>query len=163
MFQNLRKGQNIYVLYKNDPRIEIGEVDSVGIPTPQFAANQYQQYQPPMQKNCIDIKVKLNDQIIDLQKLPAEGSIADFGSNGMVISTNKDAILQEIELMRTNSQKILDSVERHKQNVEQCTRLIEELNPHLKREAELRKQIETLTSELSSVKTQLSEVLNNQK
>lgn len=163
MFQNLRKGQNIYVLYKNDPRIEIGEVDSVGLPTPQFAPTQYQQYQSPVQKNCIDVKVKLNNQIIDLQKLPAEGSIADFGSNGMVVSTSKDAILQEIELMRTNSQKILDSVDRHKQNVEQCTRLIEELNPHLRQEAELRKQIETLTSELSSVKSQLSEVLNNQK
>ena len=163
MFQNLRKGANIYVLYKEDPRIEIGEVESVGIPTPQFAANQFQQYPSSMQKNCIDIKIKLNDQVIDLQKLPADGTIADFGSSGMVVSTSKDAVLQEIELMRTNSQKILDSVDKHKQNVERCTRLIEELNPHLRREAELRKQIETLTSELSNVKNQLSEVLNNQK
>lgn len=163
MFQTLRKGQSIYVLYRNEPRIEIGEVESVGIPTPQFSATQYQQYQAPMQKNCIDIKVRINEQIIDLQKLPAEGVIADFGSSGMVVSDSKDAILQEIEIMRTNSQKILSSVDKHKANVESCTRLIEELNPHLKQEAELRKQIDALTSELSAVKSQLNNVLNNQK
>lgn len=163
MFQNLRKGQNVYVLYRNEPRIDIGEVESVGIPTPQLSAAPYQQYQSTMQKNCIDVKIKINDQVIDLQKLPAEGNIADFGTSGMVVSESKDAILQEVELMRTNSQKILDSVERHKANVEQCSRLIEELNPHLKQEAELRRQIAQLTSELGTVKKQLTEVLDNQK
>lgn len=163
MFQTLRKGQSIYVLYRNEPRIEIGEVESVGIPTPQLSAAPYTQYQPTMQRNCIDIKVRINEQVIDLQKLPADGIVADFGTGGMVVSESKDAILQEIELMRTNSQKILDSIDLHKKNVERCTRLIEDLNPHLKQEAELRKQVESLTNELVSVKNQLSEVLNNQK
>lgn len=163
MFQTLRKGQNVYVLYRNEARIEIGEVDSVGVPTPLLQATQYQQYQPALQKNCIDVKIKINDQIIDLQKLPADGIIADFGTSGMVVSDSKDAILQEVEIMRTNSQKILDSIDKHKSNVERCTQLIEELNPHLKQEAELKRQIEFLTNELSAVKGQLSDVLNNQK
>ncbi len=160
MFQSLRQGAPLFILYKNDePRLEVGEVVSVGIPTPQFNANYQQSNQYMPAKNVIDIKVKINDQTIDLQKLPADNVIADFGNNGMVVATNKDSILSEIEAVRTNSQRIIDSVDKHKKNIDICTKLIEELNPALKQELERNKEIDTLKSEVSGMKTLLTELL----
>ena len=163
MFQNLRKGQSLYVLYKSEPRVEIAEVDTVGVPTPQFSATNFSQSQYMQPKNTIDIKVKIGDQVIDLQKLPADSDIADFAANGMVISTNRDCILAELETMRTSSLRILDSIDKHKGNVDACTKLIEDLNPQLKQEAERNKEIDGLKSEIATMKDMLSKILEQQK
>lgn len=160
MFQNLRQGAQVYVLYKGDtPHLEIGEVTAVGLPTPQFNANYQQnnQFFPP--KNVIDIKVKVNEQTLDLQKLPADNTIADFGGNGMVISTSKESILAEIEALRTSSQRILDSMERHQTTIQLCSNMIEELNPEIKQQAERDKELDNLKSDMSDMKKMLSDLL----
>lgn len=81
MFGNLRIGTQVYVLYKNDPKIEIGEVQNVGVQYPQFGATYIGNTLQP-QRMVIDIKVKVGEEVLDLQKLPADASIADFGTNG---------------------------------------------------------------------------------
>ena len=162
MFQTLRQGATVYILYKNEPCIEFGEVLSMGIPSPQFCAN-YQangQYLP--QKNVIDIKVSVNGQTIDLQKLPADNVIADFGNNGMVVSTSKDAILTEVTTLRNNSQRIIDSVDKHRKNIEDCNGIIEQLSPELKQAAERDREIDGLKSDISELKEMFSRFMNQQ-
>lgn len=164
MFQQLRQGVTVYILYKVGKfRVELAEVVSVGVPTPQLTTS-YQpngQFMPP--KNVIDIKVNVNGQTIDLQKLPAENCIADFGESGMVVSTSKDAILTEITTLRNNSQRVIDSVEKHKENIECCNKLIEDLNPEIKKEQELNKEIGNLKSEITQLKEVLAQFINNKK
>lgn len=165
MFQTLRQGATVYILYKQEiPRVEYGEVLSVGIPIPQMNATTYQQngqFLPP--KNVVDLKVNVNGQTIDLQKLPADSTIADFGNNGMVVSTSKEAILTEISTLRNNSQRVIESVDKHKKNIEYCDKLIEDLNPEVKKEAERREEIDNLKNEISGLKEMLAQFMNNQK
>lgn len=165
MFQTLRQGATVYILYKNDiPRIEYAEVVSVGLPTPQFNATNYQQNGQYLQpKNVVDLKVNVGGQLIDLQKLPADSTIADFGNNGMVVSMSKDAILTEISTLRNNSQRVVESIDKHKKNIEYCDKLIEELNPEVKKEAERREEIDNLKNEISGLKDLLSQFMNQQK
>lgn len=164
MFQTLRQGAALYILHKNDiPKIEIGEVVGVGLPTPQFSATYQQNGQFLPQHNVIDIKVNVNGQTIDLQKLPAENVIADFGNNGMVVSMSKDAILTEIATLRNNSQRVLDSVERHKQNILSCNKLIEDLSPEVKKAAERDKEIDGLKSEISGLKQMIEQLITQKK
>ena len=162
MFQNVRKGQSIYILYKEGPKIEIGEVDSVGILTPQYSVNQNYQSQYLPNKQVIDIKIKVNDNTMDLQKLPADGNIADFG-NGMVISTDRDSILTELETIRSNAKRILESEDKQRQIIENATKLIEEFNPRLKQEAERNKEIDFLKSEIASMKEMMSQYFGTTK
>lgn len=153
MFQSLRAGTPLYVLHKSVPRLEIGEVLSVGTPQPQFGQTVYQAgmtYQP--QKTLVDIKVKIGNETIDLQKLPSEAVIADFGDNSMVISESREAILNEIETIRKGSEKVLESIDFHNNVVEQCSAMIAELNPHIRQEAEQRKEIDNMKNELSEIK-----------
>lgn len=156
MFQGLRPAAPIYLLYKAEPRIVIGEVVSVSNPMPQFNST-YQNgvLMPP--KAYVDIKVRIADETVDLQKLPADASIADFG-NGMVVSESRDAIANEINGFKMSSQRALDEMERHKHVVSQCDMMLSELNPQLKKEAEQSAEIENLKQGMAELQGSLADL-----
>lgn len=156
MFQNLRKGTPVYVLHKQVPSLEIGEVENVGTPMPTmptYNAGIYQQ-----QKTTVDIRVRIGEQVVNFEKLPSEMTIADFGTNGIVISESRDAVISEIESMRKNSQKVLESVDFHTGVVEKCESMLSELNPVLRQDAERAKDIETLKAEVGNLKCDLTDI-----
>ena len=157
MFSNLRVGTPLYVLHKAEPQLETGEVIFVSQPTPQFGTTYNAGYPMPTPKMLVDVKIKTAKGDVELQKLPAELSIADFG-NGMVISESKDAILNEIEVIRKASAHIIDSVEQHKGIVEKCDVLLAELNPQIRQEVERTKEFDSLRQEVGGLKGDLAEL-----
>lgn len=156
MFSNLRGGAPIYILHKQEPKVEVGEVLSVGQPQPQYPAYQNGLIQSP--RTMVDVRVKVGEQTIDLQKLPSELSVADC--NGMVVSETKDSIINEVAAMSKISQSVLDSMDRHQNIVTRCSELLEELNPEVKREAERVKEMSDLRAEVGELKSLLSQLLN---
>jgi hypothetical protein len=157
MFSNLRIGTPLYVLHKNEPQLEIGEVTFVSQPTPQFGTTYSGGYPMPSPKMLVDVKIKSSSGEVELQKLPADLTIADFG-NGMVISESKDAILNEIDTLRKSSVRVIESVDMHKNIVEKCDGLLAELNPQIKQEMERTKEFDTLKEEVGGIKTDLVEL-----
>ena len=157
MFSNLRNGTPLYVLHKSEPRLEIGEVISVSSPMPQFGQTYTAGFQMPGQKMLVDVKIKTQNGDIDLQKLPADSSIADFG-NGMVVSESREAILNEIDALRKSSQRVIESVDYHKAVIGKCTDLMAELNPQLKQDVERAKELDTLKREVGGIKDDMVEI-----
>jgi hypothetical protein len=157
MFSNLRIGTPLYVLHRNDPKLEVGEVIFVSQPTPQLGTTYNAGYPMPTPKMLVDVKIKTANGDVELQKLPAELSIADF-SNGMVISESKDAILNEVDVIRKNRVHIIESVEQHKCIVEKCDVLLAELNPQIRQEAERTKEFDSLKQEVGGLKGDLAEL-----
>lgn len=162
MFSNLRPSAPIYVLHKSEPKVQIGEIVSVGSAYPQYTAT-YQAGLLQPQKMVVDLKVKVGSETIDLQKMPADMTIADFGTDGMVVSESRDAILNEVVALQKSSQSMLDSMEHHKQVVTKCHQLIEELNPQAKVEAEQRRDIESLKTQMANIEGMLSQLLGTNK
>ena len=167
MFQNVRKGTPIYLLHRNEAKVEIGEVVGVSMAQPLFN-HSYQNGQYLQPKNVVDIQVSINGKTINLQKLPADATIAD--DNGMVVSESRDAILTEIDILKKNSQKMLESMDYHKEVVAKCEALCAELNPHLKKEVEqakemnvLRDQVSSLRDDMVDIKSMLTKFLNKKK
>ena len=157
MFSNLRIGTPLYVLHRNDPKLEVGEVIFVSQPTPQLGTTYNAGYPMPTPKMLVDVKIKTANGDVELQKLPAELSIADF-NNGMVISESKDAILNEVDVIRKNSVHIIESVEQHKGIVEKCDVLLAELNPQIRKEAERTREFDSLKQEVGGLKGDLAEL-----
>jgi hypothetical protein len=93
MFQSLRPNNQIFILHKDKPLLEIGSVVSVSMPTPKYPVPQV--FGQP-QEMVVDIVAKINNQDITYQKLPANLDIADFGTNGIVVADNKLAMNSEI-------------------------------------------------------------------
>lgn len=167
MFQGLRVGSPIFILSKNEPKIDIAEVVSVGNPTPQYNAATFQggNFLPP--KNTVDIKARIGEQVIDLQKLPADVSIADFGTSGMVVSESRDAILSEIDGFKKLSLRALEDVDRHKHIVVECDNMLASLNPQIRKEAEqaeeianLKRGMADLRDDMTDIKGMLTKALN---
>ena len=162
MFSNLRIGTPLYVLHKQEPQLEIGEVTFVSQPTPQMGTTYNAGFQMPTPKLLVDLKIKTANGEVDLQKLPADLSIADFG-NGMVVSESRDAIYNEIEALRKTSQRVVDSIEYHQTVMSKCTDLMAELNPQVKQEAEfdsLKQEVCGIKGDLQELKGMLSKFLN---
>lgn len=156
MFQSLRIGTPLYVLHKNEPKLEVGEVTFVSNPTPPFGQT-YSAGFPMQQQMIVDVKIKSGEQTIELKQLPATQTIADYG-NGMVISESREGILTEIDTLRKNSLRVLDSIEQHKAIVEKCESFIAELNPQIKQEAERTKEISNLQNEVNGLKDDMTDI-----
>lgn len=162
MFGNLRVGAPIYVLHKNDLLVEEGEIQFVGVPVPQYGTTFVAgTMQPP--KMVVDLKIKAGEQVLDLQKMPADQTIADFGTNGMVVSESRDAILSEVCAIKKQSQTVLDSREFHTERIAKCDELIQKLNPVARHEAEQKAEIDSLKSQMEDIKGMLAKLLNVKK
>ena len=158
MFQGLRESSPFYILYKSEPRLEVGEVISVSSPVPQFGNITYQSGNLVPPKNVVDVKVSINGESVDFQKLPADASIADFGSNGIVVSESRDAIINEISGFKKASERVLADVERHKHVVTERDTMLTLLNPQLKREAEQAEEIENLKRGMSDLRGDMNDI-----
>lgn len=160
MFSNLRKGVPLYILHKDETRLEIAEVVGHTEPIPvygtAYAAGIQQQ-----QRFTVDVDVISNGQQVKLQKLPADAIIADSG--GLVVSESRDAITNEIAAVMKISQSVIDSMEHHRQTVQSCKQLLEQLDPETKAKAEREKELSTLKGEVESIKGMLTQLLNNSK
>ena len=156
MFQSLRVGTPLYVLHKSEPRVERGEVTFVSNPVPQFGqtyTSGLMSQQPP----TVDVKIKSGEQIIELKQLPANMSVADYG-NGLVVSESREAILNEIGLLKSNSQRIIDSTDQHRAIVSKCDALLEELNPQIRQEAERSREIGSLSNRVGDLESSIKEL-----
>lgn len=157
MFQSLRIGTPLYVLHKNEPKLEVGEVTFVSNPVPQYGTTTYGAGFQMQQPTIVDVKIKCGEQNIELKQLPATASIADYG-NGMVICESKEGILTEIDTLRKSSMRVLDSIEQHKQIVAQCESFIAELNPQVRLDAERSQEIAGLKNEVNGLKDDMTDI-----
>ena len=158
MFQSLRIGAPLYILHKHEPRLEQGEILFISNPVPQFGQSFTTGIlTPPPTTVDINIKVEGKEKPIEIKQLPASQSIADYG-NGMVISESKEAISNEIVAVKTNSIRILDSVDNHKSMIQKCDTLLEDLNPQLRKEAERGRELESLTARVGGLETTINRI-----
>lgn len=150
MFQNLRQGNQIYILHKdNKPTLETGSVVSVSLPMPKYQV-------PPVfgqqQEMVVDIVAKVNNADTTFQKLPASADIADFGSSGIVISASREAMNAEVVSLKNKSIDAVNSVDYHKAVIDGCDIILSGLNPEY---AERQQQ----QAEINDLKAQMAELI----
>lgn len=153
MFQNLRVGTPLYVLHKNELKIETGEVTFVSQPVNQFNQVVFANSQPA----TVDISMQVDGKPIELKKIPATLTISDCGNN-RVVSESREAISTELSVMKANSQRVIDSMDQHKEIVRKCDELLQELNPQIKQEAERSKEIESLANRVGGLESSIGRI-----
>lgn len=148
MFQSLRPNNQIFILHKDKPLLEVGSIISVSIPTPKYPV-QPMFGQP--QEMVVDIIAKVNNQDVTYQKIPANVDVADFGNNSIVLSDNREAMNSEIMCLKQRSVDILNSVDYHQSVIDECDRLLNSLNPDLAEKQAQKARIDTLESQIASL------------
>ncbi len=156
MFQGLSQGATLYILYKNEPRMEKGRVITVNTHLPQFNPAQPQAMFNGM---VTDLTVAVGNETIPFAGLPATASVANFPEKGMFVSEDQSMAVNEITAMRDNSQRIVDSYDAHKTLRDKCDVLLLSLNPERQKEIQTAKEMADLKGELAEMKEMLSAYL----
>ena len=60
--------------------------------------------------------------------------------------------------MKANSQRVIDSMDQHKEIVRKCDELLQELNPQIKQEAERSKEIESLANRVGGLESSIGRI-----
>lgn len=163
MFQSLRTNSSVYIFHKGaEPYMEIGYVSSVSAPRPKYQV-------PPVfgqqQETVVDIVVKVGDTTVNYNNLPSQADVADSSSNGesIVISSNKDAMNAEILSLKQKSTDIINSFEFHKKFIDNCDKILSDLNPEFAEKQAQRNEINDLKQQVGEMSKSLSELMETNK
>lgn len=152
----MTQGATLFVLYKNDPRLEKGRIVSVNTHLPQFNPSQPQAMFGGM---VTDLTVAVGSETIPFAGLPATASVANFPDKGIFVSEDQGLIINELTSMRDNSQRIVESYDAHKALRDKCDALLLSLNPEKQKEMQNAKEMADLKGELAEMKRMLSAFL----
>lgn len=162
MFSTLRQGAAVYILDKGEnPQLKIGQVESVSIPQPRISIPNYTGM-AFSNETTIDIKVKVDNETLEFQKIPTNLSIASLGN--LVIGDNRDDMLTAVDAFMQNSRQILDNIDYHKKVVEACDGMLIQLSPAYAKDKERDSAIEGMKSEMAEIRGEfrgaISEIKN---
>lgn len=163
MFGGLRNNSTFYILHtKENVTLDIGQVTYTSSIHPKLA-----QYPNNIYNDVIDAKVIVNGVELEFKQLPANQSIANFGIDGVIVSDNKEDILNEIINLKSSSEHIIANIEHHKEIVDSCSNLILQLDPDKAKNheydvkiANLEQKITGMEESMTDVKNMLKEALN---
>ena len=154
MFQGLRQNGLFYILEKGeDLKLKVGQVVSVSNPQPKYNQFGYTA-QPEM---TVDVRVKVDEEIMDFKQLNANASIANSGS--VIVSDSKEAMSAEVEGLLHTSKGIIDSISYHQKVLASCDGILRDLNPNFKKEKEQQEKMSMLEDEVVGIKGTLNEMM----
>ena len=120
----------------------------------------------------VDVSVLVNGSQQQFQRLPANKEIADFGDGfgNIVVSTSKEAMNNELSILKMASEDHIKRVDEERQKVLAYEAILQQLNPEYaekqKQEAEivqLKNQIQAITQTNSNLEKMMSELLSKLK
>ena len=127
---------------------------SVSNPQPKYGQFGYAG-QPEM---VVDVKVKVDEEILEFKQLNANSNIANSGS--VIVSDSKEAMSAEVEGLLHTSKGILDSVGYHEKVIASCDGILRELNPSFKKEKEQEEKIGMLEEKMVGIEGTLSDMMS---
>lgn len=157
-FQSLRQGSQIYILHKGlNPFYEVGTVESI----PSLQTMSYYQNLPMMP---LDLSVRVGEKVIPYQHIPPTAESAKVTSQlsgeEVCVACSKEAISAEVEMLIHQSVDAINSVDAHKQRIETCKNLLNQLNPEKLKEAQQAQEIESLKGQLADMKEMMEKLLS---
>lgn len=150
LFKDLKSGYPVYFLDKESVRAYQGKVISVAVPR-----YDVQQIQPT--SLVVDVTIEA-DGSTRTYTIP-EASTLTYAVN-IVLSTDKDGILREVEAIKASSEEALAQVEANKEKVTKCNQLLEELNPAFAEKRAQDKRIEGIKTEVKSLGALVRDFIN---
>ena len=157
MFQSLRPNNQVFILHKDRAILETGSVVSLSTPMPKYPV-QPMFGQP--QEMVVDIVVKVNNQDITYQKIPAN---LDINNSNIVLSDNREAMNSEIASLKQKSIAIINSIDFHKEMISNCDKILSELNPEFAEKQQQQLEINSLKTQMGEMAKSITELMSMNK
>lgn len=156
MFKSIRINNPIYILTKAyNPVLETGIVTSVSQPRP-GQVNQSNPYMPaPM---VVDIVATFGNDRRNLNGLPAEQSIFDYQQGGMVVTEDKNLIINEVKSLYQQEEAKVNGYDHSKELMGIYSNMLNQLDPEAmerKRNADKISQLENALAQQTKINEQI--------
>lgn len=151
LFKDVKQNYTVYILDKQDMNISQAKVSAVGFPRMDIMQN------APNTQTVIDITLDSNGKIATYT-IPENLSVTYAGN--IVLSTDKDGLMHEIEAMKNNAEQVLASVDKQKQILDKANTLLSELNPVYKEKKETDLRFSKIENSISEMKDMFANFLN---
>lgn len=153
-FNEYKPNYPIFALYLKDPEgIKVVTTKVVNISAPYFpnVAN----FKPTdlAQGKVVDLTIELNGGS-KIYSFPENSTNAN-GPDGVVF-TDREGVVSELTAIKNQSESVLRQVDTYKRNVEDCTRLLSELDPVARKDAEIDARFSKLETSMSDMKDMLT-------
>lgn len=143
LFKDVKQNYPVFILDKQNVKFTQGKVQSVSFPHMDNSAPL------GMNKTVIDVVIEADGKSATYA-MPENLSIVYAGD--IVLSTDKDGIVREIEAMKMSAEQVLNSVDRQREIVEKSSQLLVELNPEFKAKQENEQRLSSLESSMKELK-----------
>lgn len=154
LFKDVKQNYTVYILDKQDMNISQAKVSAVGFPRMDIMQNTHNT------QTVVDITLDSNGKIATYT-IPENLSVTYAGN--IVLSTDKDGLMHEIEAMKNNAEQVLASVDKQKQILDKANTLLSELNPVYKEKKETDLRFSKIENSISEMKDMFANFLNTYK
>ena len=151
LFKDIKQNYPIYILDKQGVKFSHGKVTAVSFPrVNQTPMTTFNTANMPM---VVDVTVDVDGKVATYT-IPENLSVTYAGN--LVLSTEKEGLIKEVEAMKTAAEQVLNSVEHQKEIVEKSSELLTELNPIFKEKQDTEKRFNKIENDVSEMKTMLT-------
>lgn len=145
LFKDLKNGYPIYIFDRSEVKVSQGKVANVGVP------HLDSHYGNPTEM-VVDVTVDYDGQVKTYTF--KDGTDTGYVSN-LVISVGRDAILHEVEALKTQSEQELAKQGMYEENLKKCSTILSEFNPAFKEKKENEERFSKLETSVGELKDML--------
>ena len=154
LFKDIKQNFPVYILDKQSMSFTQGKVQSVSFPHIDNSSPM------GMGKTVIDVAIEADGKS-GTYAMPENLSVVYAGN--IVLSTDRDGIMREVEAMKTSAEQILASVDKQREIVEKSTALLTELNPEYKAKQQNEQRLSSLESSMKELKDMMAGFIKEMK
>lgn len=162
LFKDMKPGSTAYLLKREDGlKACHGKIVKVSDPyyPPVQAGHQGGFYQTNTTQRYVDVVLEV-EGATNTYSIPETLSVTFANSNNLVISTDKEGILKEVESIQRRNREELNSIDRWRKEIEDGEKILEEWNPAFAEKKEQDKRITGIENEVKGMKQMLAEFIN---
>lgn len=157
LFKDLKIGYQVYILHKGeDIKVCIGKVTAVSPP-------RFPQTQSNFQAMQMVVDVTIDEEGTSKTYTTPDSLSVTYAGNDLVIATEREGILREIETIKAHNEDELSKVAHRRMIVTQCEKILSEWNPVFKERRETEERFNKLETSMIDLKSMLSGLIKELK
>ena len=148
LFKDLKIGYPVYIFHKEgEKRITQGKVTAISPSRlPQT---------PSIQTMQLVVDVTIDDGGSSRTYAIPDNTSVTY-TNGLVLSTDREGVIREVEILRNQCAEELDKIEDYRKSVSECEKILTEWNPAFREKRETEERFSKLETSMSDLKSMMS-------
>ena len=157
LFKDLKIGYQVYILHKGeDIKVGVGKVTAVSPP-------RFPQTQGNFQAMQMVVDVTIDEDGTSKTYTTPDSLSVTYAGNELVIATEREGILREIETIKAHNEDELSKVATRRSVVAKCEQILTEWNPSFKEKRENEERFAKLETSMTDLKSMLSGLIKELK